>query len=371
MTTTGAPPAPTQEPSSGEPLPPPDRSIIRLDDVGKKFDDTWVLRGIDLEIPRGVVFGMIGPSGCGKTTTVRMILGDHRPDEGTIELLGDDPIERSKSARKSVGYLPQHPALFEDLSLWQNLNYHASLNGVRFRRRDRLEELLELVDLESDRSKKVSEASGGMKRRLALAATLVHDPPVLMLDEPTAGIDPILRGQLWEEFRRMRDDGTTLLVTTQFVEEAAYCDIVAILAHGNVAGVGSPRELVIDAYGGRRFDVQFDQHIPGQALDALAASESLVRVQRTDPDLARVIVAPSDALRSASDETRAVREVVDEALASAGGELSVVGVSEVAVDWNDVFSRLVEQDGDQDDEASDVEPAIAASDEPAPEQPDV
>src|SRR5699024_3109436 len=142
--------------------------------------------------------------------------------------------------RRDIGYLPQVPALFPDLSLAENLSFHASMYGLPVRRRARLRNVLEWVELWNDRRTRVSNASGGMQRRLALAAAFVHDPSIAFLDEPTAGIDPILRERLWDRFREMRDAGKTLLVTTQYVGEAAYCDKVGLLSDGELLVFDTP-----------------------------------------------------------------------------------------------------------------------------------
>ncbi len=229
-------------------------SAIVFQRAGKRFGDSWVLEDIDLEVAPGTIVGLIGPSGSGKTTTVRLANGVYRSDSGEVRLLGTDPSKFSALERRRIGYLPQHPVLFDELSLWENLNYHASLNGVPFRRRARLAELLDLVELTDDRRKLVRESSGGMRRRLALAASMVHRPAVLMLDEPTAGIDPILRRRFWAHFRELRDAGTTLVISTQYVNEAADCDSVAMLAQGRVAAYGTPEQLKTRAFGERPDD---------------------------------------------------------------------------------------------------------------------
>jgi ABC-2 type transport system ATP-binding protein len=225
-------------------------TTIEFVGAGKQFDDRWIVSDLDVSIAAGTILGLIGPSGCGKTTTVRMALGVHRPDAGQVRVLGRDPAATPTRERVAIGYLPQRPVLFDELSLRENLNFHASLNGVRWRRRARLEQLFDLVDLTGEERKLVRNASGGMQRRLALAATLIHDPPVLVLDEPTAGIDPILRRRLWEHFRDLRDHGRTILVTTQYVDEAANCDVVVVLVEGHVVAIGSPDDLRRRAFPG-------------------------------------------------------------------------------------------------------------------------
>ncbi len=314
---------------------PYDDAAIRFDGVGKRFGDAWVLRDVDLQVERGTIVGLIGPSGSGKTTTVRLANGYYRADEGDVRLLGADPSVMSTAARKAIGYLPQHPVLFDELSLWENLNFHASLNGVAFTRRKRLAELLELVQLDGQEKKLVSESSGGMQRRLALAATLVHDPPVLMLDEPTAGIDPILRRRFWEHFRALRDAGTTLVISTQYVTEAAHCDVVAMLANGRAAAVGTPEELRRQAYGGVELDIRFDQHVDDAVVERLRAISGVRRAAVRNGREVRVAV-DSDVIAAAS---------VAEQL---GTEFAVAGTAEVATDWDDVFIEIVGADASED-----------------------
>jgi ABC-2 type transport system ATP-binding protein len=220
------------------------RPIVACSALGKSFGDAPVVHDVDLNIPTGTIVGLIGPSGSGKTTTVRLLAGLLDPTTGHAEVDGTPSTELSHRQRSRIGYLPQRPALFPDLSLWENLNFHASMYGVRLRRRARLRELLEWVELTDDRRKRVREASGGMQRRLALAAAFVHDPALAFLDEPTAGIDPILRARFWDQFRVLRDAGRTLIVTTQYVGEAAACDVVGVLSAGELVFFGTPDELL-------------------------------------------------------------------------------------------------------------------------------
>jgi ABC-2 type transport system ATP-binding protein len=315
-------------------------AAIRFDAVGKCFDDTWVLEDVDLEIPTGTIIGMIGPSGSGKTTMVRLMNGVYGADAGEVRVLGGDPTERPLSERTEIGYLPQQPVLFQPLSLWENLNFHASLNGVRFRRRARLRTLLDLVELTGHERKLVSESSGGMQRRLALAATLVHEPPLLMLDEPTAGIDPILRRRFWEYFRAQRDEGTTLVVTTQFVDEAAHCDVVAMLAEGRVMAVGTPSELRRRAFGGDLVDVEFDRTVGGRMIERCHDVDGVVHAAVVDGALVRLTIEPAG---------RRLPDILEEL---ATFDYDVVGSSEVAVNWDEVFIALV---GDDDPDASDAD----------------
>jgi ABC-2 type transport system ATP-binding protein len=243
--------------------------IIKTRELTKVFSGEVVVDAINLEVPEGAIFGFIGPSGSGKTTTVRLLMGLYEPDNGEVSVLGVRPAEFSRRKRERIGYLPQLFVLYPDLTVWENMNFAASLYGVSFWRTKRLNELLELVELSEDKHKLVRNISGGMQRRLSLAATLVHDPDLLFLDEPTAGIDPILRRKFWDYFKQLQSNGHTLFITTQYVNEAAYCDFVGVMSEGRLLSVDSPEGLRREAYGGdivilgstERIDYQLRQEV--------------------------------------------------------------------------------------------------------------
>lgn len=225
-------------------------SVILTQALTKKFNDLPVVNNLNLEVPAGVIFGFIGPSGCGKTTSVRLMLGIYTPDSGSVQVLQHTPEKFGRRERAQIGYMPQQFVLYPELTVWENLNFAASLYGVPLRRKVRLQELLELVELIGHEKKKVRNLSGGMKRRLSLAASIVHNPKLIFLDEPTAGIDPILRRKFWDYFQELKSEGHTLFITTQYVAEAAYCDYVGIMADGRLLMVETPEELRRRAFGG-------------------------------------------------------------------------------------------------------------------------
>jgi ABC-2 type transport system ATP-binding protein len=243
--------------------------VIKTRDLTKAFGGEVAVDSITLEVPEGAIFGYIGPSGSGKTTSVRLLMGLHEPDSGEVSVLGVQPSKFRRRDRERIGYLPQLFVLYPDLTVWENMNFAASLYGVSFTRSNRLNELLDLVELREDKHKLVRNISGGMQRRLSLAATLVHNPDLLFLDEPTAGIDPILRRKFWDYFKQLQMEGHTLFVTTQYVGEAAYCDFVGVMSGGKLLSVNTPEGLRREAYGGdivklgstERIDYRFRQEV--------------------------------------------------------------------------------------------------------------
>jgi ABC-2 type transport system ATP-binding protein len=305
-------------------------AIVACRGLGKSFDDHAVVRDVGLEIQAGTIVGLIGPSGCGKTTTVRLLTGLYEPTTGEAWVDGTPATELSHSQRARIGYLPQIPALFPELSMWENLSFHASMYGLRLRRKRRLRQLLDWVELTADRDKRVSAASGGMQRRLALAAAFVHDPTLVFLDEPTAGIDPILRAKFWEQFQELRNAGRTLIVTTQYVGEAAECDLVGVLSDGELVMLDTPANLLRAAYGGDVLDVELERMTPD--LDVLRDVDGVVgRPTAIGPTSWQVVVADS----SAACPT--VRDALEHA--GAGN----VEVRDHPVDYDESFVRIIER----------------------------
>lgn len=264
-----------------QPTPP----IISAHDVTKRFDDVPAVDGLTLDVPAGVIFGFIGPSGCGKTTTVRLLLGIETPDAGDISVLGSDPQDFGRQERNRIGYMPQQFVLYPELNVWENLNFVASLYGVGLRRNARLHELLDLVELTGHENKKVRDLSGGMQRRLALAASIIHRPQLIFLDEPTAGIDPILRRKFWDYFESLRDQGHSLFVTTQYVGEAAYCDTVGVMAEGRLLFSDTPDGLRRRALGGEIIHLHTTRYLDPEEFTQLQGQPFVLRRQaRRLPD---------------------------------------------------------------------------------------
>jgi len=217
---------------------------IVVDQVTKKFGDFVALDSVSLKIGQGEIFGLLGPNGAGKTTLLNILCGLSQPTEGSVSIFGMTFRDNHNDIRRLLGYIPQETALYEHLTAEENLMFHARFYGVpASERKARVNQALELAQLESRRKSKVKEFSGGMKRRLAIVRALIHDPRLLMLDEPSLGVDVQSRVEIWDRVKEIRTE-KTIIVTTNYMEEAEYlCDRVAILDQGRIVALGSPEEL--------------------------------------------------------------------------------------------------------------------------------
>lgn len=202
-----------------------------------------VLNGVDFTLNQGEIICLLGPSGCGKTTMVNLIMGNLIPTEGTVRIMGEQAPYQT--ARKKIGYMPQNDALYEDITAAENLRFFGCMNGMRKKDIDkRIVEMLALGRLETEAKTLVSNFSGGMKRRLSLGIALMHEPELLILDEPTVGLDPDHRRRIWNEFDAMAAKGKTILVTTHVMDEAERCNSIAMLYKGRIIATGSPAEIL-------------------------------------------------------------------------------------------------------------------------------
>jgi ABC-2 type transport system ATP-binding protein len=301
--------------------------LVVMRGVSRKFDDRMVVREIDLFVPRGTILGIIGPSGAGKTTTIRMLTGAIKPSSGEIRVLDREPKRFRRSDRERIGYMPQLFNLYDDLTAEENVDFVASLFGMLWRRRrQRVREVLRVVDLWPARKRLAGKLSGGMRRRLELACALVHEPELIILDEPTAGIDPLLRVSVWEELHRLRDAGRTLLVTTQHVSEAEECDAVAMIVGGRVIALAPPDELRRDATNGDLLDIE-----TARAFDTsdLLETDGVRQATQLGPRHFRVVV---------DDAGSAIPLVVDRIQA---GGVEVESAREHRLSFDEIFAILV------------------------------
>ncbi len=216
--------------------------MVEIQNVAHSFGKEAVLKNIDLTVNKGEIFGLLGPSGAGKTTLVKMIVGILEADQG--EILVEGKKSPSLSLMKEIGYMAQSDALYHELSAKENLDFFGAIYGLKKKERnERIKEVLKVVDLTNHVNKLVNNYSGGMKRRLSLAASLLHEPKLLVLDEPTVGIDPVLRQAIWDELQQLKNEGMTILVTTHVMDEAEKCDRLAMLRDGRIIACDTPEKL--------------------------------------------------------------------------------------------------------------------------------
>lgn len=245
-------------------------SAIAITNLVKRFGSFTAVNGLSLTVERGEIFGLLGPNGAGKTTTINIIGGLSQPTAGQVRVLGYDIATNARAVRAAVGGVPQETALYEELSAWNNLAFHARLYVVpRDKRTERITALLHLVELADRRSSRVGTFSGGMKRRLALARALLHDPDLIYMDEPTVGVDVQSRRALWDYVLDLKGRGKTVLITTNYLEEAnALCDRLAILDQGKLVALDTPANLK-RRYGESVIEMQVAQPLSLALLEQL------------------------------------------------------------------------------------------------------
>ncbi len=223
-----------------------DKSMIVAKGLRKVYGDFVAVDGIDFEVKQGEAFGLLGPNGAGKSTTMRMIASTSMRSGGELEILGKDPNKHGPEIRAHLGVVPQQDNLDRELKVWENLYIYGRYFGLsRKFMKKKIEELIEFAQLEEKRNAKTEDLSGGMKRRLTIARALVNEPDILMLDEPTTGLDPQARHVLWDRLFRLKEQGVTLVITTHYMDEAEQlCDRLVVMDKGRIMAEGSPAELI-------------------------------------------------------------------------------------------------------------------------------
>lgn len=297
-------------------------AAIEFTNVKKQYGPVEALRGVSFSVGRGEMFGLIGPDGAGKTTAIRAICGLLHVDDGSIRVLGKDPVKQHRAITGSVGYLSQRFSLYGDLSIDENIAFFAEIHGVRdYRgRRDRL---LDMTQLTPFRRRLADQLSGGMKQKLALACTLVHEPKVILLDEPTTGVDPVSRREFWKLLSQFLAAGITILMSTPYLDEAERCSRIVLLHEGRVLALDEPGALRAS--------------LPGTMLEVLVPSprEALERL-RGPGGLATAQVF-GDRLHVWLDRDDAAGAVAAFHHAAARAHIDVTGVRAIVPSLEDVF----------------------------------
>lgn len=305
--------------------------LIETEQLTKKFNGEFGVKEVSIRIPKNAIFGFIGPSGSGKTTTVRLLLGIYPPSSGSALVFGHQPHRFSQTDRSRIGYMPQLFMLQNGLTVWQNLAFVASLYGMLRHRKERIRKRLDLVELTGHEKKRASDLSGGMQRRLSLAAALLHDPDLIFLDEPTAGIDPVLRRKFWDHFQKLKEQGKTLFITTQYVAEAAYCDYVGVMSQGRLLMVETPENLKRIGMGGEIIEIKFTDLLSQAQVAAIRQQADVAagQIQLLNNEMLQVVV--EDASRQIPSLLQWCQE----------NEMSVKAAQKIEPSFDDVFVQLI------------------------------
>ncbi|HWB77054.1 MAG TPA: ABC transporter ATP-binding protein [Nannocystaceae bacterium] len=304
--------------------------VVVADHLSRHFGSLVAVRDVSFTIDKGEVFGVLGPNGAGKSTTIRMLCGLLDPSSGTATVVGHDVAKEPELVKARIGYMTQRFSLYEDLSVIENLEFYAAIYGVARRvRRSRVDQVIEQTGL-ADRRKQVSGTlSGGWKQRLALACATIHEPLLLFLDEPTAGVDPVSRRAFWERIHAIAAEGTTIVVTTHYMDEAERCHRLAFIFKGTVLDIGTPAEVVA------RRDLRVIEVEVDKPVEATRALEAEPRVEECAHfgKLLRV------AVRNAEPEP-IVREVLEQA------GVGIVAVARGRADVEDAFVSIVREESE-------------------------
>ncbi len=277
--------------------------VIETHGLSRRFGDLIAVRDVSLTVYRGEIFGVLGPNGAGKSTTIRMLCGILDPTSGQGIVVGHDVAKEPEAIKQRIGYMTQRFSLYEDLTVWENLNFYGGIYDIPKRqRRARIEEVLAHTGLNERRDQLAGTLSGGWKQRVALACATIHQPPLLFLDEPTAGVDPVSRRQFWDQIHRIADQGTTVLVTTHYMDEAERCHRLAFIFRGELLAVGTPEEVVA-ARSLAVVEVELERGVEAaEVLRALPGVDSVSHYGRLLRVAVREVQDPEAMLRAALDQ---------------------------------------------------------------------
>jgi ABC-2 type transport system ATP-binding protein len=311
---------------------------VEVDNLTKRFGDFTAVDRVTFSIRRGDIFGFLGPNGAGKTTTIRILLGLLRPTAGSASVLGYDAERQPEEIRKRIGYMSQRFSLYGDLTVGENLNFYGRTYGVRgkkLRRRKRF--AIEMAGLQGREGELTRNLAGGWKQRLALGAAILHQPEMLFLDEPTAGVDPISRREFWDLLYDLADAGKTIFVTTHYMDEAEHCQDLAFIHEGKIIAHGAPEQIKADKMEGEVMEIDCDQ--PDKAIKALREME-----------LFDEVALYGALIHVVGDDVAAHKERVVHRLRSTGVDVRTMDL--IAPSLEDVFIANVRQNGESRSEGT-------------------
>jgi ABC-2 type transport system ATP-binding protein len=305
---------------------------VQTVDLVKRFGDFTAVDDLTFTVERGEIFGFLGPNGAGKTTTIRMLMGLIQPTSGSATVMGFDEVRQTAEIRRRIGYMSQRFSLYNDLTVDENLTFFGGAYDVRGQRLEaRKADILAMAGLEGRQRELARNLSGGWRQRLALGCALVHEPEMLFLDEPTAGVDPISRREFWDLLYRFAAQGRTIFVTTHYMDEAEHCARLSFIQDGRLVALGSPQEIKREKMRGQVLEVDCDQ--PDVAMKRLRAAGRLA-----ERDVQLALYGAS--LHVVAENVADLRPAIEEALTKAG--LEIQGMELIAPSLEDVFVASVE-----------------------------
>jgi ABC-2 type transport system ATP-binding protein len=310
---------------------------IRVHDLTKKFGDFTAVNDINFNIDRSQIFGFLGPNGSGKTTTIRMLLGLLQPTSGHVEVLGIPVATHAHQIRPRVGYMSQRFTLYNDLTVMQNLRFYGHAYGLRNKKlTERINYVLNMSGLTGREQSKTKELSGGWRQRLALGAAIIHQPELIFLDEPTAGVDPVSRRAFWDLLYHLVGEGITVFVTTHYMDEAEHCHKLAFIQHGSIIASGTPQTIKQETISGKILELECND--PSSALEILKNVKSNFPIQEITLYGALIHI---QIRRELNDLNRLQKSILN-ALKNAGQTSCSINVIEPSLE--DVFIARMESD---------------------------
>lgn len=302
-------------------------TIVSVRGLTKRFAEVTAVDGLSIDVARGEIFGLVGPDGCGKTATMRMLAGVMRPDAGSIIIDEIDVAAHPEGVKEHISYMPQRFGLYEDLTVEENIRFYADLFEVPRRlRQARARQLLAASGMSEFRCFRAGQLSGGMKQKLGLTCALVHTPRILLLDEPTTGVDPVSRREFWAILYGLRDEGVTILISTAYLDEAERCSRLALLHHGRTLYCDTPEAL--------------KQHMPGALVAVASAQGRAVHAALASHPGLRNLILVGDGVHAVVDDAERRIPQIRGALTKAGVSFEEVAVAAPSIE--DVFVALLE-----------------------------